>query len=133
MDRNVSVTPPRWGNWASVTRRSLPAIARALFVVPRSSPTHLRMAGQAHVVGSLGTRKRHRDVDLAWLAGPVPEASRPWPVRLGARVCIIERRYTIIDDPRFYIRARGGFGGPHGFPGGGHYYGHARVGGHRGG
>ena len=59
-------------------------------------------------------------VDLATLSRP-PEPS--WDDVLDARALVVEPRATILDDPAFYVRARGGFGGIHARPlriGGGH-------------
>ncbi|MBI2395009.1 MAG: hypothetical protein HYV09_35895 [Deltaproteobacteria bacterium] len=53
-------------------------------------------------------------VDLAWLealAAPID-----WPARLGAHVLKVPPRRTLLDDPSFYARARGGFGGTHAGP-----------------
>ncbi|OJY24499.1 MAG: hypothetical protein BGO98_16445 [Myxococcales bacterium 68-20] len=53
-------------------------------------------------------------VDLAFLkAAPAPVAGA-WPVdwaaRLAPRGYWVRERYTLVDDPYFYARARGGFG-----------------------
>jgi hypothetical protein len=59
-------------------------------------------------------------VDPAWLVHPIPDDDTPYVRCIDARVVFIEPRVTIIDDPRFYARARGGFGGTHGVPYPGH-------------
>jgi hypothetical protein len=50
-------------------------------------------------------------VDLAWLADQRP--SRPWhdPAALSPRALVVRERVTILSNPVFYGRARGGFGG----------------------
>lgn len=53
-------------------------------------------------------------VDLNFLARPI-ERDR-WYEILPPRRLYIEERVVIIDDPHFYARARGGFGGIHGGP-----------------
>jgi hypothetical protein len=57
-------------------------------------------------------------VDLAWLSGYPPQQSfiETWMPR---RIQLIHRP-TIIHDPHFFLRARGGFGGIHATPGSGH-------------
>ena len=78
-------------------------------------------------------------VDLDWLT-QVPEPDVIWGVALRPRLLFVEPRMTIIHDERFYLRARGGFGGVHGVPaggwshfGGGHGGGGRGLGGHGGG
>jgi hypothetical protein len=72
-------------------------------------------------------------VDLAWLEGipaRVVYLGRPyyygwWWFGLGHYRFYCVHRATIVHDPRFYVRARGGFGGVHGVPhwgGGGHFH-----------
>jgi hypothetical protein len=53
-------------------------------------------------------------VDLAFLAGYSPQVT--WAVSLPARRLIVVPRHTILDDPGFFLRARGGFGGPYAHP-----------------
>jgi hypothetical protein len=53
-------------------------------------------------------------VDLNFLARPI-ERDR-WYEVLPPRRLYIEERVVIVDDPHFYARARGGFGGIHGGP-----------------
>jgi hypothetical protein len=53
-------------------------------------------------------------VDLSFLAKPIVHDR--WNEVLAPRVCYIEHRRTLIDDPLFYARARGGFGGIHSGP-----------------
>ena len=53
-------------------------------------------------------------VDLNFLAKPIVHDR--WNEVLAPRVCYIEYRSTLIDDPSFYARARGGFGGIHSGP-----------------
>jgi hypothetical protein len=53
-------------------------------------------------------------LDLAILAHPV-EASL-WDDLIAARSIVVEPRATIVDEPSFYARARGGFGGIHARP-----------------
>jgi hypothetical protein len=48
-------------------------------------------------------------VDLEWASRRVPQ--EPLPQALAPRVLIIEHRTTLLMDPLFYSRARGGFGG----------------------
>ena len=60
-------------------------------------------------------------VDLATLNRPIGPAD--WDQVLDERALIVEPRATLVDDPSFYVRARGGFGGIHAHPtrmGGGH-------------
>ena len=80
-------------------------------------------------------------VDLDWLNG-LTKPSR-WEGRLGSCSLRIETRMTLGNDPNFYLRARGGFGGPsvappvhgmwgpsgHGFWAGGGHGGHGHGGG----
>ncbi len=49
-------------------------------------------------------------VDLDWLMG-LREPAR-WEGRLGSCSLRVETRMTLMNDPNFYLRARGGFGGP---------------------
>jgi len=63
-------------------------------------------------------------VDLDFLSRPVIVRDR-WVEVLGPRYYYCYERHTLIDDVRFYARARGGFGGVHSGPsplrGGGHW------------
>lgn len=47
-------------------------------------------------------------VDLAWLA---QSSSTGWDARLAGAPLVVEPRQTLLQDPAFYARARGGFGG----------------------
>ncbi|MBX3209104.1 MAG: hypothetical protein KF764_28990 [Labilithrix sp.] len=53
-------------------------------------------------------------VDLAFLETVPPPVNGAWPIdwagRLSPRGYWVRERYTLVDDPRFYARARGGFG-----------------------
>jgi hypothetical protein len=53
-------------------------------------------------------------VDLQWLIDQ-PQVNR-WDELLARRAYTVEPRRTLIDDPAFYARARGGFGGIHSGP-----------------
>ncbi len=53
-------------------------------------------------------------VDLAWLSSL--RAPIEWNARLLPRALPVPPRRTILDDPAFYARARGGFGGTHAGP-----------------
>lgn len=80
-------------------------------------------------------------VDLAFLKSvpgpppnPLPGAppyAADWAGRLAPRGYWVRERYTLVDDPRFYVRARGGFGLAYGrpyiYPG--YHYGIGRGGG----
>jgi hypothetical protein len=76
-------------------------------------------------------------VDLGWLGGV--DAPARWDERLRERLLTIDpERITVVNDPTFYIRAQGGFGGVHVFQGqGGHHTFHGGsgwgMGGHGGG
>lgn len=48
-------------------------------------------------------------VDLSWAARRVPQ--EPLPQALAPRVLVVEQRTTLLMNPVFYRRARGGFGG----------------------
>jgi uncharacterized membrane protein YgcG len=86
-------------------------------------------------------------VDLDFLKKVPPPVNGTWPVdwaaRLAPRGYYVRDRYTLVDDPRFYSRARGGFGlafgrpfiypGYRGFYGTGGYRGGGSGGGSRGG
>lgn len=50
-------------------------------------------------------------VDLAWLRGLT--AAIDWKTGLSPHVLAVPARRTLLDDPAFYARARGGFGGVH--------------------
>jgi len=52
-------------------------------------------------------------VDLAWLTA-LPDGD--FSAKLGERVLTIAPRRTVLDEPSFYARARGGFGGVHAGP-----------------
>jgi hypothetical protein len=53
-------------------------------------------------------------VDLAFLVNtPAPPR---WDERLASRVLVVAPRFTLVDDPAFYARARGGFGGVYARP-----------------
>ena len=78
-------------------------------------------------------------VDLDFLAHVPAPASGSWPVdwtaRLAPQQYQVRQRYTLVDDPIFYHRARAGFGLAFGRPflspgyrGGGGYYGSGRGG-----
>lgn len=55
-------------------------------------------------------------VDLGWLrARPIEPR---WTAELAGEALWVTPRRTILDDPVFFVRARGGFGGIHGRPGG---------------
>ena len=69
-------------------------------------------------------------VDLAFLVGlPASTARADWAARLAPEAYWVRDRYTLVDDPVFYGRARAGFGlafgrpfyGSHHFHGGGGY------------
>lgn len=53
-------------------------------------------------------------VDLAWLEAL--RAPLDWPSKLGPHVLKVPPRRTLLDEPSFYARARGGFGGTHAGP-----------------
>ncbi|MEZ4260958.1 MAG: hypothetical protein R3B36_17915 [Polyangiaceae bacterium] len=83
-------------------------------------------------------------VDLAFLAQVPAPVGGQWPVdwalRLSPRTHWVRERYTLVDDPVFYMRARAGFGlafgRPRIYPGwraGGYGYGYGGFGGSRGG
>jgi hypothetical protein len=74
-------------------------------------------------------------VDLAWLCGEPVADPETWWARLGGCQLSVSPRVTVIHDRRFYLRARGGFGGVHArpFAMGGHGVGHAFGGGAGGG
>lgn len=83
-------------------------------------------------------------VDLAFLStvpAPVDGSWRvDWAARLAPQAHWVSQRYTLVDDPFFYARARGGFGLARGRPfivpgyrGGGSYGGARGSGGSRGG
>jgi hypothetical protein len=59
-------------------------------------------------------------VDLAFLAHvPAPKDGSwqvDWSARLGPERYVVRERYTLVDDPIFYTRARGGFGLIYGRP-----------------
>jgi hypothetical protein len=69
-------------------------------------------------------------VDLDVLERPMPPEG--WGVILDDDVLVVQPRITIIEEPGFYIRAHGGFGGIHARPGGGWIF-HGGWGGHHGG
>ena len=83
-------------------------------------------------------------VDLAFLEHvPAPKDGAwqvDWTARLGPERYVVRERYTLVDDPLFYSRARAGFGFAFGRPllhpgfhGGGGYGGARGFGGSRGG
>jgi hypothetical protein len=53
-------------------------------------------------------------VDLSWLKGR--ERTARWAEELAPRTHWVRPRVTLMQDPYFYSRARGGFGGVHGRP-----------------
>jgi hypothetical protein len=59
-------------------------------------------------------------VDLAFLKQVAPAAggmySADWSPRLSPHAYYVRDRYTLVDEPRFYMRARGGFGLARGRP-----------------
>lgn len=59
-------------------------------------------------------------VDLDFLKKVPPPVDGAWPVdwaaRLAPRGYWVRDRYTLVDDPNFYARARGGFGLVYGWP-----------------
>lgn len=69
-------------------------------------------------------------VDLDALERALPPGG--WGAVLEEDVLVVQPRITIIDEPGFYIRAHGGFGGIHAGPGGGWIF-HGGWGGHHGG
>lgn len=81
-------------------------------------------------------------VDLAFLQGLPPASEGPradWAARLAPQAYWVRERYTLVDDPVFYGRARAGFGLAFGRPlyghgyfhgGGGYGYGSSSRGGH---
>lgn len=85
-------------------------------------------------------------VDLAFLKSVPPPANgemyrADWALHLAPRGVWVRERYTLVDDPHFYARARGGFGlawgRPYIYPGyrgsyGGHYGGGGGGGGYGG-
>jgi hypothetical protein len=71
-------------------------------------------------------------VDLSWLSHARPVSV--WPDELLASTSLrVEPRRTLVDDPVFFDRARGGFGGVHGRPSPGLGFSGAFGGGGRGG
>lgn len=77
-------------------------------------------------------------VDLDFLGALPPSLDRAdWAARLAPQAYWVRDRYTLVDDPVFYGRARAGFGlafgrpfyGSHHFHGGGGYGTHSRGGG----
>jgi len=72
-------------------------------------------------------------VDLDLLERPLPPEG--WGVVFDDEVLVVMPRVTIIDEPGFYVRAHGGFGGIHARPGiyGGGWIFHGGWGGHHGG
>jgi len=69
-------------------------------------------------------------VDLDVLERPLPPQG--WGVVFDDDVLVVVPRVLIIDEPGFYVRAHGGFGGIHARPGGGWIF-HGGWGGHHGG
>jgi hypothetical protein len=71
-------------------------------------------------------------VDLAWLSAAPSEAAE-WEEALAKKILPIRARRTLVEDPMFYARARGGFGGIYGAPSPFRYRGVFRSGRHGGG
>jgi hypothetical protein len=69
--------------------------------------------------------------DLAWATKHVPREER-FGENLSDKRIFIQQRMTLVDDPRFYYRAHGGFGGIYGRPWGAGFIG-GYGGGHGGG
>ena len=65
-------------------------------------------------------------VDLPSLARDRGDWYVPWYGGTSAHCFIVHHRLTVVHDPRFYGRARGGFGGAHllPVPGGHVHFGH---------
>jgi hypothetical protein len=57
-----------------------------------------------------------RSVDLPFLKDLASFEKADWAIRLAPRAHWVRERYTLVDDPRFYYRARGGFGLYYGRP-----------------
>jgi hypothetical protein len=55
-------------------------------------------------------------VDLDFLEGLILPPGADWAPLLGPRGYWVRDRYTLVDDPQFYFRARGGFGLAYGRP-----------------
>jgi hypothetical protein len=70
-------------------------------------------------------------VGLDVLERPLPPEG--WGVVFDDEVLVVMPRVTIIDEPGFYVRAHGGFGGIHARPWGGGWTFHGGWGGHHGG
>ncbi|MBI5534333.1 MAG: hypothetical protein HY898_16540 [Deltaproteobacteria bacterium] len=70
-------------------------------------------------------------VDLSWLQSL--SAPLDWDMMLRDYRLVIEPRQTIVEDPGFYARSQGGFGGRHGLPSPFRYGGSYRGVGHGGG
>jgi hypothetical protein len=132
----------RTDNRYMLTAADLPAadvllsagIRRVLYVVESSDATS-REEDDLH-----GTFAAYRAagisidiVDLALLQGLDPD--EPWEDLEGGdwSLSIDPNRATLVSDPTFYSRARGGFGGPHAIHGGGHGFGFGHSFGHGGG
>ena len=60
-------------------------------------------------------------VDLDSLAGTTDGWDDPWYVQARSHCLVVHPRLTVVYDPRFYHRSRGGFGGAHLLPSSGGY------------